>query len=299
MKLLLTGAYNYSNEQIGYIKSLGHQVVFVQDERAKLSIDVDDIDGVICNSLFFYNDIKSFKSLKYIQLLSAGLDRVPLEYIMNSGIKLYNARGVYSIPISEFVLRGVLDLYKKSFDFYNKQKNHNWEKDRFIPELYGKNVLIVGTGSIGSEIAKRFKAFDTFVVGVDRSGKDKEYFDNIVCVDNLDQQIKLADIIVLALPFTDENIEFFNMPKFKIMKSNAIFVNIARGKLVNQNDLISAIKTNQIGGAVIDVFSNEPLNKSDSIWDLDNVIITPHNSFVGENNQKRMFDVIIKNLKRK
>lgn len=91
MKLLLTGAFKYTDEQIEYIKSLGHEIVFVQDERKKIDFDVSDIEGVICNGLFVYNAIESFSSLKYIQLTSAGLDRVPLDYINEHGIEIYNA----------------------------------------------------------------------------------------------------------------------------------------------------------------------------------------------------------------
>lgn len=296
MKLLLTGAFKYSNEQIEYIKSLGNDVVFIQNEREPIAIDVSDIEGVICNSLFYYNDIKPFKSLKYIQLISAGLDRVPLDYIRDNNITLYNARGVYSVPMAEFAIRGVLDLYKKSFEMYERQKNHKWLKERDMPELFGKNVLIVGAGSIGTEVAKRFKAFDTTVVGIVTKNSPKEYFDEIKLVDELDNELPKADIVILTLPLTKENEGFFDKSKFDLMKVSAVFVNIARGKLVNQNDLINVLKNNQIYGAVVDVFEEEPLSTDSELWDIDNLILTPHNSFVGQNNQKRMYDVIIKNL---
>ncbi len=296
MKLLLTGAFKYTQEQIEYIKSLGNDVVFIQNEREPIDIDVSDIEGVVCNSLFYYNDIKPFKSLKYIQLTSAGLDRVPLDYIRDNNIALYNARGVYSVPMAEFAVRGVLDLYKQTFKLYENQKNHIWLKERQIPELFGKNVLIVGAGSIGQAVAKRFKAFDTTVVGIDTVDTARESFDEIKLPNELDSEIKNADIVILTLPLTKENVGFFDKSKFDLMKESAMFVNIARGKLVNQKDLINVLKDNKIYGAVIDVFEEEPLSADSDLWDMDNLVLTPHNSFVGENNQKRMYDVIIKNL---
>ena len=298
MKLLLTGAFKYTQEQIEYIKSLGHDVVFVQDERVPIEFDVSDIEAVVCNGLFLYTPIEKFKSLKFIQLTSAGLDRVPLDYIKEHNIKIANARGVYSAPMAEFALCGVLQLYKQSRFFYENQKQHKWEKHRGLLELTDKNVLIVGAGNIGSEVAKRFRVFDANVIGVDLFQSDNPIFNEFYPIDELDNLLKTADVVVLTLPLTSDNEGFFNNEKFCLMKDSAVFVNIARGKLVNQNDLISALKQEKIAGAVLDVFEEEPLEESSKLWNFDNVIITPHNSFVGDMNNKRMFDTILINLEK-
>ncbi len=298
MKLLLTGAFKYTDEQIEYLKSLENDIVYVQDERKKIDFDVSDIECVVCNGLFLYNDIRHFKKLKYIQLTSAGFDRVPIDYINEHEIKIYNARGVYSIPMAEFALCGVLQLIKQSRLFYKNQNNHIWEKSRTLGELSGKTVLIVGAGNIGSEVAKRFSAFDASVIGVDITDDDRKYFDKVELLDNLDEQLKIADIVILTLPLTDSTREMFDKSKFDLMKKSSIFVNIARGPLVVESDLINALKSGDISGAVLDVFGEEPLNENSPLWDMDNVILTPHNSFVGENNNKRMFNVIVNNLEK-
>lgn len=299
MNLLLTGAFGYTDEQIEYIKSLGHRVTFVQDERLKLDIDVNAFDGVVCNGLFLNNDIRDFKSLKYIQLTSAGLDRIPLDYIKEHDIKVFNARGVYSVPMAEFALTGILELVKQSEFFRANQKLALWEKSRTLGELSGKTAVIVGAGNIGGEVAKRLSAFDMKVTGVDITAHDKPFFDRVEPLENLDEQLKTADVVVLTLPLTDSTKRMFDKAKFELMKSSAIFVNIARGALVDEQDMISALKNKIIGGAVLDVFEQEPLDRLSPLWKMDNVIITPHNSFVGENNNKRMFDVIISNLEKK
>lgn len=299
MKLLLTGAIKYTDEQIEYLKSLGNDIVYVQDERNKIDFDVSDIEGVVCNGLFLYNDIRHFKKLKYIQLTSAGFDRVPIDYINEHDIKIYNARGVYSIPMSEFALCGVLQFIKQSRLFYKNQNNHIWEKSRTLGELSGKKVIIVGAGNIGSEVAKRFSAFDASVIGVDITDDDRKYFDKVELLDNLDEQLKIADIVILTLPLTDSTREMFDKSKFDLMKKSSIFVNIARGPLVVESDLINSLKSGDISGAVLDVFEEEPLNENSPLWDMDNVILTPHNSFVGENNNKRMFNVIVDNLEKR
>lgn len=138
MKVLLTGAFNYSNEQLDKIKSIGYEIIYVQDERCILDFDVADIEVVVCNGLFIVNDIAKFKGLKFIQLTSAGLDRVPLDYIKKNDIKLANAKGVYSIPIAEWVVLKILEIYKKTRFFEENQKAKKWVKNREIIELYGK-----------------------------------------------------------------------------------------------------------------------------------------------------------------
>lgn len=296
MKLLLTGAFKYTNEQIEYLKSLGNEVVFVQDEREKIGFDVSDIEGVICNGLFLYNKIEQFKSLKYIQLTSAGFDRVPLDYINDHKIKIYNARGVYSVPMAEFALTGILQLVKQSRFFYENQKQHLWEKSRTLGELSGKTAVIVGAGNIGTEVAKRLNAFDMTVIGVDVCNIEKLYFDKVELLSELDEYLKIADVVVLTLPLMDSTRGMFDKTKFELMKENSIFVNLARGSLVVEKDLIDSLEQKRIGGAVLDVFDVEPLEKNSPLWDMKNVILTPHNSFVGENNNKRMFKVIVENL---
>ena len=296
MKLLLTGAFKCTDEQIEYLKSLGHEIVFFGDEREKLDFDVSDIEGVICNGLFVYNDIEQFHSLKYIQLTSAGFDRVPMDYIKEHGIEIHNARGVYSVPMAEFALTGILQLVKQSRFFYENQKQHIWEKSRTLGELAGKTAVIVGAGNIGSEVAKRLKAFDVTVVGIDITTDQRPYFDKIELFNNLDEQLKAADIVVLTLPLTDDTKGMFDKPKFDLMKNSCIFVNIARGQLVAESDLIYALNNKKISGAVLDVFETEPLEKTSPLWDMDNVIITPHNSFVGVGNTERLSKIIFENI---
>lgn len=298
MKVLLTGAFKYSEDEIKKIESLGYEVTFIQDERIPLDIDVSGFEAVVCNGLFLYNDIKEFKSLKFIQLTSAGLDRVPIDYINKNGIILKNAKGVYSAPMAEFVISGVLQLYKHSKFFFENQKEHCWEKHRGLLELTDKNILIIGAGSVGSEIAKRFKAFDTNVVGIDIISFENEFFDKIYSFDKLEAELPKADVVVLSLPLTAENEGFFDKHLISLMKNTAVFVNVARGKLVNQGALEASLIDKKLFGAVLDVFEEEPLSNESKLWDLDNIILTPHNSFIGEKNNLRLYDLININLMR-
>ena len=294
MKLLLTGAFNYSDENLKALSDLGMDITFLQFEKDEV-INPQAYDAVVCNGLFLHNDIKKFTNLKHIQLTSAGFDRIDVKYCEEKGIKLFNARGVYSVPIAEWAILKILELYKKSRKFYENEKNHNWEKEREIFELFEKTAVIVGCGSIGTEIAKRLKVFGVEIVGVDIF-KPNEIYDEYFDIKDINESLKKADIVISTVPLTEDTIELFSEEKFSLMKETAVFCNFSRGKVVNENDLIDALKNKEIYGAVLDVFETEPLDIKSPLWDMENAIVTPHNSFVGEGNQKRMFDVILKNF---
>ena len=296
MKILLTGAYKYTDCQLSRLKAMGAEILYVADEREEIPFDVSSVDAVVCNGLFLYNDIKKFKSLKYIQLTSAGLDRVPAEYIKSKNIALFNARGVYSVPMAEFAVLGTLLIYKKSFFFRDNQKNHIWQKNRELSELCGKSVAIIGCGSVGTECAKRFKAFGCRVSGVDLYPSENEFYDKIYPLSELPSVLSNADTAVLTLPLTDETKGLFGEKVFSYMKDTAVLVNISRGAVVDESALAAALSEKKLYGAVLDVFENEPLPQDSPLWDMENVIITPHNSFVSEKNADRLFSVIYNNL---
>lgn len=296
MKLLVTGAFRCSDNQLEQIKLLGNEIVFMQNESDVLPCGYDEVEGVICNGLFLYHHIKKFSNLKYIQLTSAGLDRVPIDYVKEKGIKVFNARGVYSVPMAEYALFGVLSLYKNGKFFYKNQEEKRYEKNRSVLELFNKTVCVVGSGSVGTECAKRFKAFGTKVLGVDLFVREDDNFDKIYPLSSLDEILKISDVVVLTLPL-DKNTEgLFSESKFNVMKTGSILVNIARGKIVDETALIRALD-GRLYGAVIDVTSVEPLPNDSKLWEKQNVILTPHNSFVGDGNNQRLFDLIFSNLK--
>lgn len=296
MKLLITGAWKHTDEQISELKSMGYDVIFMADERGELPVKAEEIEAIVCNGLFLYHDIKNFSSLKLIQLTSAGYDRAPMDYVNEKGIRIFNARGVYSIPMAEYAIFGVLQLYKQGMFFCENQKNHLWEKHRGLFELCGKTVCIIGTGSVGTECAKRFYGFECNVIGVDLFPREDEAYSKIYPLNELDYALKISDIVVLTLPLTKETEHLINKDKLSLMKKGAVLVNIARGKIVDTKALIKALNDN-LGGAVLDVFDDEPLCKDSELWSMKNVVITPHNSFVGEGNGERLWKVIQKSLK--
>ena len=286
MELLVTGAFSGAKQHIRELEEKGHRVHFLQFEKDELPCPPDQIEGVICNGLFLFHAIEKFTRLRFIQLTSAGYDRVPMEYVKANGIQIYNARGVYSTPMAEAAVAGVLDLYRKMYVFRENQKRHIWEKQRDLLEISGKTVGIFGFGSVGTECAKRFEAFGARVVGVNSSWAP----------DKADFLLRESDIVICALPLTESTRHYFDAERISLMKPTAVFVNLSRGGTVDTAALAHALAEGRIYGAVLDVFEEEPLGTESPLWDMENVIITPHNSFVGDRNEERLWGVIRENL---
>lgn len=295
-KILLTGAYPYTEQQFTALRQLGCVIDFVQQEADAIDACAK-YDAVICNGLFVYHDIKKFENLQYIQLTSAGFDRVPMDYVWEHNITIHNARGVYSVPIAEHTVMLVLNLMRNFLFFCENQCNHIWNKCRNLTELYGKTAVIAGCGSIGLEIAKRLSTFGMKIIGLDVRQVPSEFLSECRNIDRMIETAREADVFICSLPYMKQTHHIFNATFFENLNPDGIFVNIARGKLVDEPALIMALQTHQIKGAALDVFEEEPLGADSALWELSNVIITPHNSFVGDGNNRRMFEVMYKNLK--
>lgn len=296
MTWLVTGAWAGCAPYLDSLRQAGDTVVFMQNEADALPEGAVQAEGIVCNGLFLHHPIEQFPHLRYIQMTSAGADRVPLDYIKAHGIRLGTARGVYSVPMAEFALCGVLQLYKQSAFFAQNQAKRVWEKHRDVAELLGKRVCIVGCGSVGNECAKRFAAFGCTVCGVDLYPRKDDLYHEMAPLGQLAQQAALADVLVLTLPLTEQTRHLIDADLLGLLKQNAVIVNIARGGVMDTEALIAALQSGHLGGAVLDVFEQEPLAADSMLWTLPNVIITPHNSFVGQGNAQRLADVIMKNI---
>lgn len=296
MKLLLTGAIKYSEGQLNTLRSLGCEITFVQDERVLLDMDVSEFEAVVCNSLFLFNNIIEFKNLKFIQLTSAGLDRVPLDYIKEKGIKLFNAKCVYSVPMAEWVVLKILEIYKKSRQFYKNQAEHKWDKQRDLLELTDKTAAIIGFGSLGYEVAKRLKAFDVKLIGVGRRKIELDLLDEYFMINDIDEVLNKSDIVILTLPLTEETRHLIDKELIENMKDTSVLVNVSRGGVIDKVALIEAIQCGKFLGVALDVFEEEPLQENNLFWDFENVIITPHNSFASDKVNERLFGLILANI---
>lgn len=297
-RVLLTGAYQYTNEQMQMIEDSGWKVTYVKNELESLEIPVDQFDAVVCNGLFLHNDIEKFKKLKMVQATSVGLERLPTEYMEKHDILYYNAKGVYSIPMAEWVVLSILEICKNAHGFFRKQQEKKWEKDRSLLELTDKKVCVIGYGDVGRETAKRLTAFGTEITAVNRSRiKENGMVSRWLPLNEIDKALRDADIIILSIALTNDTENLLNEKRMMSIKRESILVNVSRGPVIDQKALIRGIQENRFRGIALDVFAEEPLPEESKFWDDPRVIITPHNSFVGDKVRERMFQLIYNNLK--
>lgn len=295
--LLLTGAFSYTELQKHTLSELDFRIWYLQQEYENLPLPASDIDAVVCNGLFLHHDIDKFANLKFIQLTSAGLDRVPIDKIQARNIALHNARGVYNIPMAEWTVFRVLEYFKRADHFNNAQQNAIWAKNRDLREISDIHVAIIGAGNVGQTIARLFFAFGAHVVGFDIHQYAIPYFEGIDLIENISERIGDFDVVVITAPLTAHTYHLISDDLVANMKQNAMLVNIARGALIDESALCRILRQRKDIHAALDVFEVEPLPAASPLWRLPNVSVSPHNSFVSDGNSKRMFDVIYNNLR--
>ena len=238
-------------------------------------------------------------NLRWLQLTSAGLDRAAKSGLLESDIMVTSASGLHATPIGEFVLALMLMFCKQAHTFVRAQGRKEWV--RFMPqELYGKTVGVVGMGHIGAEVARLSKAFGCRVLAIRRSVTARTTEDDIDLLPpaDLPYLLEQSDFVVLATPLTEETRGLIGEAELKTMKSSARLINIARGPVVDQSALIAALKSGEIAGAGLDVFEQEPLPEDSELWDLENVIMSPHISGGTEIYNQRATGIFCDNLKR-
>lgn len=215
--------------------------------------------------------------------MSAGLDAycAAEDFVNADHIKLVNVKGAFSHVLGEFVALGMLYHTKKLENFMRRKAEKKWELEE-VELVSNKTMAVVGYGDIGAACAKIAKlGFGTKVIGVKRrpelvSDEYRSYCDEVVGNDQLDRVLAESDFVVGVLPKVKDTVDFFNKDLFKKMKKTAVYMNIGRGPTCNEADLIEALKTNEIAGAVMDVYKVEPLTPDNELYTLPNVLMTPH-----------------------
>lgn len=246
--------------------------------------------------------IEKLPNLKWIQSLITGFDLIDIKYIKERNILFTNAKDIYSVPIAEDVICRILMHNTNAMEYLNAQKKHHWigKGALYRREFFGQTVGIIGTGSIGTEIAKRLQGFGVKVLGYKRTPVlSQPYFDEIYSgKKGFEYVMSNSDYIVVTVDLNKETYHMINMDNLKLMKKSASIINVARGGVINQKDLTELLKKKEISYAGLDVFEIEPLPEDDELWDLDNVYITSHNSGIVKNNKERLIKLVIDNIQR-
>ena len=240
-----------------------------------------------------------FPSLKLIQLTSAGFDGVPVKEYESKGVSVQNAGGIYSVPIAETVVLGMLLFCKRIRANPNNRHSKLDRKFPYLSELAGKQVLILGSGSIGTEVAKRLAGFDMIVDGYAQSAKARPYFNHVYC--GREQLVKIIgnyDYVVSTLPDTDSTRGIFDRSLFVKMKRTAVLVNVGRRSVFNENDFFTALKNHLIGGAFLDMFELIPNPITNRFRRLSNVIVFPGIAAVSLEMRKRCCNFLTSSVRR-
>ncbi|WP_409273997.1 D-2-hydroxyacid dehydrogenase [Neobacillus sp. SCS-31] len=240
--------------------------------------------------------IQKAEKLKWIMIMSAGMEKMPFEACAKREILVTNARGIHKIPMAEFTIGTMLQHVKQFPAIRRNEELEEWDRKVKVGELAGKHILVLGIGAIGGETARLAKAFRMKVTGINRSGKPHQDADQTDTFENIEAYLPDADFIVSVLPSTDETKHLLKEEHFRMMKDTAVFINIGRGDLVQEEILLKVMQEQVIAHAYLDVFQTEPLPKGHPFWKMENVTVTPHISSITENYMPRSLEIFRHNL---
>ena len=237
--------------------------------------------------------------LRWIQASSSGIGEwVRRLGIVDSPIVVTNAAGIHSVPLAEFVVFAMLYFARSWQRMVAEQRAHHWERCA-IETLDGKTLGIVGLGNVGRNVARLAKPFGMRTIGVRRSaGASADGVDAVYGPDGLDTVLRESDYLALCVPHTSETVGLLDASTIAAIKRGAVLINIARGSVIDEPALIDALRSGQLGGAALDVVAREPLAADSPLWDMPNVLITPHSMSTGIDENERLTTLFCDNLRR-
>lgn len=236
--------------------------------------------------------------LRWVHTPSAGVDHVLTPKLLARDITLTNSAGIHAIPIAEFVLAFMLDRVKRLPELHAAQQAQQWREELAIHELYDATLLIIGLGGIGLAIAQRAAAFGMRVWGSRRNPQPVPHVERVVGAAEWRTLLPDADYVVIAAPLTPETRRMINTAALRAMRSDAYLINIARGAIIDEAALLTALREQWIAGAALDAFETEPLPADSPFWSLPNAFITPHCTWASPHMRRRAANLFLDNLQR-
>jgi D-2-hydroxyacid dehydrogenase (NADP+) len=296
--IMLTVFFQPPEEFLTQLKDIsGEFEVIVCKKRDELKSYLPRTEILI--TLFARPDAEMIRlapNLKWIQSLSAGVDFFPLDEIKKQGIVLTCGRGIHKIYIAEYAVAAMVNLARNLHLMLRNQLAGKWDRSIAQDEIHGRTAGIVGLGSIGREIARKASMLGMRVIGVKQTPRPIEGVDHVYGPMEMGEVFKQSDYVVNLLPATKETRGLIDKTYFALMHKSACFINLGRGATVNQADLIDALHTKRIRAAVCDVYEEEPLPADSLLWQLENVILTPHVAGVSPQYLQRAMEIIRHNL---
>ena len=221
--------------------------------------------------------VKNAPQLKWFASYFAGVDPLMAPGVLPENVLLTNGSGAYGITIAEHMIMVSLMLMRRMQEYQQFVENKEFRSDLMIGSLYDANVVICGTGDIGSQFARRLRAFcPSRIIGLNRTGKAADGFDEVLPMSRLDEVLPQADLVAMTLPGTPLTDDLISADRIASMKKTAFLINVGRGNCIDQNALIRALNNGDLAGAALDVFRTEPIPENDPAWNTPNLLVTPH-----------------------
>jgi phosphoglycerate dehydrogenase-like enzyme len=277
---------------------------FQVSSREALEQRIGEADALVISGLWQNNLIEKAPKLRFIQSIGAGTDQFAKDALTKRSIRLASARGVNERAVAEHAIALILALTRRIREAGGNQEKHIWrgmigDADQREDEIAGKTILVVGLGRIGGRLARIAKGFDLRVLGVRRDpGAGSNGADSIHGMAELIDLLPRADIVALTCPLTPETEGLIGTRALGAMKPSALLINVARGRVVDEKALIEALAAKRIAGAGLDVTVEEPLPSSSPLWDMENVLITPHTAGETRRYEESVLDFLQENLER-
>ncbi len=263
---------------IYFEKLNGHQPlkleIFVATSPEEAEKHLPEIDLILGRPDMVATILPKAKKLAWVQSTFAGVDALCQPHLRQD-YRLTGVKGIFGPLMSEYVMAYVLAFERKLFEIKHHQSNQVWKESSYRA-LTGLTIGIAGLGSIGSHVAKTASQFGMNVIGLKQGSGKVEHVNEVFTIDSIDSFLSVLDYLVLVLPDTQETRKLMNRERFTKMKPDSVVMNVGRGTTIDQDDLIWALQSKTIKGAVLDVFEEEPLPQSNPLWKFPNVHITPH-----------------------
>ncbi len=272
---------HYVLRNLASIREQAH--VWIGNDTGALAEHAPEAEIILYSSLTgksvdFREVWRHAENVKWIQSLAAGVENLLIPELIEGPVIVTNARGVFKRSLADFAIFGILFYYKRGRRLVESQRAHRWDDFR-VDWLPGKIMGVIGYGEIGRECARLAHALGMKIYAIRRNPQNSAgdpILDRIFPPDSLHDMLRHLDVLVAAAPLTKETRHMIGSPEFGAMKSSSMVINVGRGPVIDQEALICALKEKKIAAAALDVYETEPLPPDNPLWDMDNVLLSPH-----------------------
>ncbi|WP_018138751.1 MULTISPECIES: D-2-hydroxyacid dehydrogenase [unclassified Thioalkalivibrio] len=256
-----------------------------------------EVDAVIAPTLPWLPDaLDRLSRYGWVHFLSAGVEKIWDMPFPKDGLLMTKSSGVHGAPMSEYAI-GAMLYFAKHFDRFNAQsREKRWERC-WLGELTGRTAMVLGMGHIGTQVARRARAFDMRVIGVQRNPRPHDCADEVIALDSVEDRLPEVDDLIVCLPLTRDTRHRIGEAQFQRLQPGAVLVDISRGGVVDQQALTRALDAGHLRGAAVDVFEQQPLPAQSPLWNRENVLVTPHVSGTSPHYMERALEIFIRNAR--